>query len=273
MRKSLGEFLTIVVGVLIALAVDGWRQDREELRVASEHLSDVTAELRQNLCTVERIRTLQMQRKMANLQIVLQFLNDPEADVEDPAALLQAFARSTVAARPWLVDNQYQALQNSGNVRLLRKLQPELVLSGLYEGPEVLFSQVERIQGRYPVVINELIPAQLQAEFSQLSLYAMGERAPVLVDDADLARAIEAIRARRPELLALARNEAAVATGRWYALARLSNDLKSTVLELARWDQETTPLEEYLVECRERRSRNMPATATAPAPTPDRPQQ
>ena len=266
MTKFLGEFLTIVVGVLIALAVDGWRQDREELRVASEHLSDVTAELRQNLCTVERIRALQMPRKMESLQTVLRFLNDPGAAVEDPVALLQAFARSTAAASPWLVDNQYQALQNSGNVRLVRKLQPEQVLSGLYEGPEVLFSQVERIQGRYPVVINELIPAQLQAEFSQLSGYAMGARAPELVDDADLARAIEAIRARRPELLALARNEAAVATGRWYALTRLSNDLNSTVQELARWDRETTPLEEFLVECRTRRQATPPTPPTPAAP-------
>ena len=77
MKKLAAEFLTIVLGVLIALGVDGWRQDREELKVASEHLSDVTAELRQNLCTVERIRVRHMPRKFENLQTVLDFLNDP----------------------------------------------------------------------------------------------------------------------------------------------------------------------------------------------------
>ena len=267
MKKFLGEFLTIVLGVLIALAVDGWRQDREELRVASEHLSDVAAELRRNLCTVERVRALQMPRKIENLQTVLQFLNEPKAEVADPVALLHAFARSTAAAKPWLVDNQYQALQNSGNVRLLRKLQPELVLSGLYEAPDVLFSQVERIQGRYPVVVNELLPAQLQAEFSQLSGYVRGAKAPVLEDDADLAQAVEAIRARRLELLALARGEAAVTAGRWFALTRISNDLSSTLQELARWDRAATPLEEFLVECRTPRV----VQALTPTPTPDRP--
>jgi hypothetical protein len=269
MQKLLGEFLTIVVGVLVAFAVDDWRQDREELRVAEEHLSDVTAELRQNLCTVERIRALQMQRKIDNLQTVLQFLNDTEADVADPVALLQAFARSTAAAKPWLTDNQYQALQNSGNVRLLRKLQPELTLSGLYEGPDVLFSQVERVQGRYPVVVNELLPAQLQSEFNQLGIYARDEKAPVLLDDADLARAVEAIRSRRLELLALARGEAAVTTGRWYALTRLSKDLNDKLQELARWDRETTPLEEQLVECRQRRG--TPVSASTPDAAPDSP--
>lgn len=254
MTKYLGEFLTIVAGVLIALAVDGWRQDREELRIASEHLSDLTAEVRQNLCTVERIRARQLPRKMSNLQTVLRFLNDPQAEVDDPAALLQAFARSTSTARPWLVDNQYQALQNSGNVRLLRKLEPGLTLAGLYEAPDVLFTQDERIQGAYRTVVNELIPAQLQSEFSQLRGYALDSTAPVLEDDPDLGRAIDAIRARRVELLGLARGEAASITGRWYALTRISEDLTRTLQGLARWDQSTEPLETYLEECRSPRS-------------------
>jgi hypothetical protein len=262
MAKLLAEFLMIVIGVLVALAVDGWRQDREELRVAREHLTDVSAELRQNLCTVERIRALQLPRKFENLQTVIRFLNDPGAEVADPAALLHAFARSTGAAQPWLVDNQYQALQNSGNVRLLRKLQPELALSGLYEAPEVLFSQVERFQGSYPVAVNQLLPAQLQAGFSQLRGYARGEQAPGLTDDADLVHAVAAIRKRRLELLELARGEAAVATGRWYALTRISSELNRTLQELARWDRDEQSLEEYLEQCR--------APQQRPAPAPDR---
>jgi len=249
MKKLAAEFAIIVAGILLALAVDEWRQDREELRIASEHLSDVTAELRANLCTVERIRVRLLQRKMQSLQTVLNFLNDPAAPVEDPTALLQAFARSTFAARPWLVDNQFQALQNSGNVRLVRKLQPDLNLAGLYGGPAVLFSQIERIQGTYPIVVNELIPAQLQARFSMLSGYVRGEVAPALVDDDDLLRAIEGIRARRVELLDLARNEAAVATAKWYALERIRQDLEEVLGTLARWDRSPTSLEEQLAEC------------------------
>jgi hypothetical protein len=106
------------------------------------------------------------------------------------------------------------------------------------------------------------MPAQLQAEFSPLHGYMRGEQAPVLPDDADLTQAVAAIRGRRLELLALARGEAAVATGRWYALARISRDLHSTLQELAHWDRDTQPLEEYLEQCRTPRQQ--------PAPAPDR---
>jgi len=249
MKRLAAEFAVIVAGILLALAVDEWRQEREELEIASEHLSDVASELRDNLCTVERIRARLLQQKMENLQTVLNFLNDPAAPVEDPAALLQAFARSTAGARPWLVDNQFHALQNSGNVRLVRKLQPDLNLAGLYGGPAVLFSQIDRIQGAYPVVVNELIPAQLQVRFSQLSGYARDRKAPALVDDDDLPRTVEGIRARRAELLGLARNEAAVATAKWYALARIRQDLEEVLVSLAQWDRSPTSVAEELVDC------------------------
>jgi hypothetical protein len=249
MKKLAAEFAIIVAGVLLALAVDEWRQDREELRIANEHLSDISAELRANLCTVERIRARALQKKIESLQTVLQFLNDPGAHVEDPAGLLQAFAVSTSDAKPWLVDNQFQALQNSGHVRLVSKLQPDLELAGTYRGPEVLFSQVDRIQGAYPIVVNELIPAQLQPELSQLAGYARNRDAPPLADEQNLQRAIEGIRARRVELLGLARNEAAVATAKWYALSRIQSNLREALESLAPWDRSTTSIEEDRVAC------------------------
>jgi hypothetical protein len=252
LKKLAAELITIVLGVLIALGVDDWRQGREELAIAREHLVDLTGELRGNLCTVERIRERAVTRKLDNLQTVIAFLNDPAPKVEDPEALLKAFANSGGTSLPWLVDNQYQALQNSGNVRLVRRLHPTLRVGAIYEAPEVLFSQAERIQGNYPAVVNELLPAQLQPQLSSLRGYVRDNTilAPAVADDPDLAKAIENIHARRAELLPLARGEVAATTARWYALVRLSNEMTILLGELKQWDQATEPLEKDLEECR-----------------------
>ena len=119
LKRLAAELVTIVLGVLIALGVDDWRQSREEDSIAHDHLVDLTGELRGNLCTVERIRERHVNRKLADLQAVIAFLNDPKSQVEDPMAFLKQFASSSGTSLPWLVDNQYQALQNSGNVRLV----------------------------------------------------------------------------------------------------------------------------------------------------------
>lgn len=254
-RHFIVEFLIVVAGILVALGVDQWRNDRQEIRVAEEHLSDVAEEARQNLCTIHRIQSRAVARKFADLQTVLAFLNDPAAPVEDPAALLDAFGSSVQRSRPWIVDNQYQALQNSGDVRLVSKLLPDSPISSVYEAPTVLYSQVDRLQGDYPVVVSGLIPAQLQNDTNPLAGYAKGAQAPAFVDDADLGRAVEAIRARRAELLPLARNEAAVASANWFVLQRLSADHQELLKQLAPWDRADQPLEEMLAECAAARRR------------------
>lgn len=248
-RHVVTEFLIVVAGILVALGVDQWRNGREELNVVNQHLADVTDEVRQNLCTVQRIRMRAVTEKQANLQVVLNFLNDPSAPVAEPAALLEAFALSSARSRPWLVDNQYQALQNSGNVRLVRRLKPDLQLAAVYEAPGVLFAQVDRLQGDYPVIVNELIPAQLQQHDNALEKYALGASAPAFTDDADLHAAIERIRGRRIELLDLARNEAAVTTATWYVLIRVKAEMERLLAQLAAWDRSQQPVQDMLTEC------------------------
>ena len=79
------EFLIVVAGILVALGVDQWRNDRQELLVAEEHLSDVAEEARQNLCTIHRIQVRAAERKFASLQTVISFLSDPAAPATDPS--------------------------------------------------------------------------------------------------------------------------------------------------------------------------------------------
>lgn len=236
------EFVIVVAGILAALGVDDWRQTREELKIRDEHLADIAAELRTNIRTIDVIQSRALPGKFADLEAVLRFLNNPEVPVADPAELLRAFARSADAARPWMQDTQFRAFQNSGELRLIRNRQLADSLADVYEAPDTLFPQVERIQGSYPTVVHEMLPAQLQVDLNPLNFYVRREtRAPVIEDDADLSLAIANIRARREELLRLARAEAAVAAGQWYALRRLRFEFESALEQLGPWDKGATP--------------------------------
>jgi hypothetical protein len=236
MKHFVTEFLIVVAGILVALAVDEWRQGREELRILNESLAGVATEIHNNISTVERVQSKAMFRKMQGLETVIRFLSDPDAKASDPEVLLQAFAMSASGATPWIVNDRFEALRNSGNLRLLRNDELSAELTGAYEGPHVLFSQVERIQGTYPTVVNELLPANLQSAFNSSRWYARNASAPIIQDAATPSSAVEAIRARRVELLRLARGEAAVATGKWYALERTNHDMHEVLKLLAPWD-------------------------------------
>jgi len=236
MKHFITEFLIVVAGILVALAVDEWRQDREELRILNESLADVATEIHNNISTVERVQNNAMFRKMQGLETVIRFLSDPNAKAGEPEVLLLAFAMSASGATPWIVNDRFEALRNSGNLRLLRNDELAAQLTGAYEGPHVLFTQVERIQGTYPTVVNEMLPANLQSAFNSSHWYARTASAPIVRDTATPSSAVEEIRARRVELLRLARGEAAVATGKWYALERTDHDMHEVLKLLAPWD-------------------------------------
>jgi len=224
LRNLLAEFVVVVAGILVALGIDNWRQHRQELRMVAEHLSDVALEVGGNVETVEHVQRA-LERKRQALETVITFLkNEPGSPEEAPEKVLRALAVSTQLVAPWLRDNQFQALQNSGNLRLLRNSEFELAddLAASYAMPGVLFSQVLRLQSAYPAVVQGLLPARMQSSTNPLRNYVRQEKnAPLIADDEDIDVTLDRVRARRGELLPLARSEAAVCTAEWYALERM----------------------------------------------------
>jgi len=222
LRNLLAEFVVVVAGILVALRIDNWRQHRQELRMVAEHLSDVALEVSGNVETVEHVQRA-LERKRQALETVIAFLkNEPGSPDEAPEKVLRSLSVSTQLVAPWLRDNQFQALQNSGNLRLLRHSELANNLADSYAMPEVLFSQVRRLQSAYPAVLQGLLPARMQLSTNPLGVYVpQGVNAPLIADDEDIAVTLDRVRARRGELLPLARSEAAVCTAEWYALERM----------------------------------------------------
>ena len=235
LRQMAAEFVVVVAGILVALAVDDWRNARQEERVSDEHLSDIAAEIRENLGTIERVQS-GLEAKFRSLEIVLRFLRE-DASSESAEAILHAFAVSIHEARPWLDDTQFRSFQNSGELRLLRDRQLKADLADLYAAPDALFPQVTRFRSNYPAAVAELLPAQLQTALNPMRWYTPeGIEAPTIADDDDLGRALDDLHAHRDELLPLARNEAAVATGNWYVLSRLKMQCEAALEQLTPWD-------------------------------------
>jgi len=134
--------------------------------------------------------------------------DDPVADT---AAFVQDLAESARSIRPWLVDDRYQALRSSGQLRLIRDRTVASEMAGFNRAPAVLFGMADEIRGDYRRVVHEILPPELAPELSQLEGYAPDSmRDPVWFEgSADYARTLRDLRRRGDELLALAQNEAA----------------------------------------------------------------
>ena len=231
-RRAVFEFVVIVTGVLVALAADEWRQERQELRELNGYVVSVLDEVRDNLGTIQVIKSALTTRKLAGLETVIAQLESGDTTVDDPEGFIRQIAYSADTATPWFTYSRFEALKTSGLLRLLEDDDLADSLSSTFQAPQVLLDQVKLLQGDYPIVVNEAIPASYQAELNPLRGYSR-EAAPEIAIDIGAKEAVDLIHQDRERLLRLARGEAALATAKWYALNRLAEQFFGLERQLA----------------------------------------
>jgi hypothetical protein len=232
-RRAVFEFVVIVTGVLVALAADEWRQERQELRELNSYLVSVLDEVRDNLGTIRIIRSALTTLKIAGLETVIAQLESGDTTVDDPEGFIRQIALSADITNPWFTYSRFEALKTSGLLRLLENDDLADSLSSTFQAPQVLLDPVKVLQGDYPIVVNELIPASYQAELNPLRGYSR-EAAPEIVIDIGANEAVDLIHQDRERILRLARGEAALATAKWYALNRLAEQFFGLEKQLAK---------------------------------------
>ena len=45
-RYAIGEFLIVVIGILVAFQLDAWKEDKDEAALVNEYLTDIKAGLK-----------------------------------------------------------------------------------------------------------------------------------------------------------------------------------------------------------------------------------
>jgi hypothetical protein len=113
-----GEFLVIVVGVLVAFQVEEWRENQELREREQVQLEALRADFRENLTRLESV--VADQRYLVGVQgEVIRIINgdSPRPDTDSLSYLVN---RTLEFYRPEVVTGAYEALVGSGDLRLIR---------------------------------------------------------------------------------------------------------------------------------------------------------
>jgi hypothetical protein len=170
-RRALGEFVIIVLGVLVALAVDQWRNSLDDrgretayLHALEESLLFDSTELSKNIESHAR--------GLTNARYVLPFLEDPDRPLGDTAVFLGAAFRASRWDVPFLQTDTYEDLISTGNLHLIRSaaLRAE-ILSYYRETQWILFDD-------WPLEYQNAARGAMPAEV----LGALWDRCPVKLD-------------------------------------------------------------------------------------------
>lgn len=141
------EFLVVVTGVMVALALNAWFTGRQNEQSEGVYLSLLSRDIGQTITSLEADTTFQGKQIRDGL-LAYRGLSAPVAPADRlgvTAALSRLMARRTMIAR----NPTYQDLLSTGNLRLIsdRELRDRVV--DFFEGTRLQFDVINRNNGFY----------------------------------------------------------------------------------------------------------------------------
>lgn len=128
------ELALLVIGILIALAVDGWVDDRRDARIERQYLELLSRELDRDLKALDEVLDFEEAQVAASV-LAYRALRGGVAP-EDREAVAVALRQLTVRRTLRLGRATYADLLSTGNLRLIRNVELRDRIVRLYEANE-----------------------------------------------------------------------------------------------------------------------------------------
>jgi hypothetical protein len=220
--QSIVEIILIVIGVLIALSVDEWRSDLEEREAIQLHLIGIVGEVDSNRWTLHRVRDVGVPRQIAALEYIIDTLDQPDPEIEDPEHFIETLMVSAKIRSPWFEQNSFDSFRSSERYHSSHIQGLASIISDAYEAQTTLYRDRFDDRDAYKDAVSRLVPARYQSENNEMRSYTPARfSAPVIADEKPMNQVVATIIDNRAELVQLARYKAERITSKWYAMTRI----------------------------------------------------
>ncbi len=203
-RLLLGEFVVVVVGVLVALWVDQLREARVNATLEVEYLESLVTDLDADLAQFDEAEAWMRRSETAAATVLALYKGSPPT--ENMADLVAAVETAGWQMFPSITRNTIDDLRSTGNLRLIRDPALRRAIADYYTNIEnqlgPLAAMQARIWDQYDARVgNVLKPGERMAVLQQPGSFAQGIASDALepTEPPDLDELIAALRAF-PEL-------------------------------------------------------------------------
>jgi hypothetical protein len=135
------ELLLLIVGILIALAVDGWIDDRRDARAERQYLGRLQRDLDRNLAILDEYIAFEQRQTADGIRAYRALRGAGDDDREGIAASLNHLANRRTL---WLVRATYEDLLATGNLGLIRDAASRDSIVRLYQEIERTMAVIDR---------------------------------------------------------------------------------------------------------------------------------
>ncbi|MFD1316637.1 DUF6090 family protein [Namhaeicola litoreus] len=118
-RYAVGEIILVVIGILIALQINNWNEQRKERIQEKIFLKRFDAELNTNLENILTAISLNKSR-IHRAEFLLRTINRPELVLDSSSYFMKSIEHAGYTNIPLISDNAFEELKSSGNLSLIR---------------------------------------------------------------------------------------------------------------------------------------------------------
>ena len=176
-RWLVAETLVVVLGILIALALDDYRTGIKERRLAIEYIGRIQDDLKQDLGYIAVAWTPRIKIKRESLEAIAPVIRGQSPVPADRVAFLKLVSLGGVlgtSAGSWFTDTTFQDMRTTGNLRLIKDAAIRAEISEYYEMLQRQTRRVERRFSDYVPFVHSVMPAELRDEIDAESLEQFG---------------------------------------------------------------------------------------------------
>ncbi len=174
LKRLLAEGVVIVAGVLLALAADGWMEEREERRLEDVYWTELRADLVQGDSILEAASAMAA-RRLAGANLVLDATRGRLSDTVSAEALVYGMSMANGLYSPPVPRDTWDEIVSEGRLSLLQDPSLRRDIAALYRSVDLLreFHQewVEYVLP-YRRAMARLLPPDVYAASVQSSLYS-----------------------------------------------------------------------------------------------------
>ena len=125
-KYAVGEIILVMIGILLALQVNNWNEQRKKDLKTTYYINTLTKELKKNL-EVIAAKNIAIKNDLIVLEDIKQRLSNKKANMDTLIHIATNEFNLYVHSFSKLNDNTYQTLQNTGHIEYLNTwLQEEL---------------------------------------------------------------------------------------------------------------------------------------------------
>jgi hypothetical protein len=159
LKYAIGEIILVVIGILIALQINNWNQDRLDRITEIKHLKTIEKEITSNTNQNQSIIINRLPKKIEGLKLAKKFCEN-KLIVTDTLEFLNKVSYGGVFSGWYNFGerNSYDELINTGNLHLIRKDTVKNAIVNYYLYISVINERAKAHSSHFLSYTNELRP-------------------------------------------------------------------------------------------------------------------